>query len=234
LARGNRPEGDGEQPLTLLNFPVQTLAATWDNLPQLLVGMLWLNLWLAPALLAAFLGFGFGAAVAGALLAVPGWVALQHFALTLVEGKVAPLSSLWGALRHFWRRGVRLGVIGVFLPVLTYLAATGARPPGSEGSAAAVGIYTVGMLGSLLVGSILIVYAVPLLVRYDQDLGTVVRNSLVLASGHITNTVGMVALAVLCTLAAVYLSSGLIFVLPTIYAMFVANHCRLVAQLHRE
>jgi hypothetical protein len=35
---------------------------------------------------------------------------------------------------------------------------------------------------------------------------------------------------VLCALAAVYLSSGLIFVLPTLYGMFVINNCRLVIE----
>jgi hypothetical protein len=38
----------------------------------------------------------------------------------------------------------------------------------------------------------------------------------------------MVALAVLCALAVAYVSSGLLFLLPALYGMFVANNCRLV------
>jgi hypothetical protein len=62
-------------------------------------------------------------------------------------------------------------------------------------------------------------------------LATVLRNSVILSARHINNTVGMVALAVLCILATVYLSSGLMFVLPALYGMFVANNCRLVVEL---
>ena len=216
------PPERGEPEITTQEFLVQTATATWDNLPQILLGALWLNACLAPALVLAFLGLGMPAAIAGVVLAAPGWVALQRYQIGLVEGKVVPLAVLPRAFRHFWTRGVRLGALGLFLPVATWLAGALLTP-----SAPAVPVLTVGLLASLVVGSVLVLYAVPLLVAYDHDIPTVLRNGAILPGRHISNTVGMVALAVLCILATIYVSSGLMFVLPALYGMFAANNCRL-------
>ena len=202
---------------------MQTATATWDNLPQILVGALWLNACLAPALVLAFLGLGMPAAIAGVLLAAPGWVALQRYQMGLVEGKAVPLATLLKAFRHFWTRGVRLGVLGIFLPVVTWLAGVLADAERTGGAR----LDRAGLLASFLVGSVLVLYAVPLLVAYDQELPAVLRNSAILPGRHINGTVGMVALAVLCIFATIYVSSGLMFVLPALYGMFAANNCRL-------
>ena len=216
-----QPE-QGEPEISAQGFLVQTATAMWDNLPQILVGALWLNACLAPALVLAFLGLGMPAAIAGVLLAAPGWVALQRYQMGLVEGKAVPLAVLLTAFRHFWTRGVRLGVLGIFLPLVTWLVGVLLTP-----GRLAVPVLTAGLLTSFLVGSVLVLYAVPLLVAYDQDLPEVLRNSAILPGRHISNTVGMVALAVLCSLATIYISSGLLFVLPALYGMFTANNCRL-------
>jgi uncharacterized membrane protein YesL len=224
MAQGYGPgRGEEEPPLTLQNFAPQTLSAIWDNLPQLVGGALWLNFWLAPALLLAFFGLGALGAVALALGAMPGWVALQEFEGRLAAGRVAPLGSLWGAFRRFWSRAVRLGVILLLLPALTYYGGLAARGSGLE-----VGLLTGGILASLVVAAVVLLFAVPLLVLTDRELPQVLRDSLVLGGRQIGSTVGMAALAVLCGFATVYVSSGLIFVLPTLYGMFVVNHCRLV------
>ncbi|MFN8464489.1 MAG: hypothetical protein U0X20_03025 [Caldilineaceae bacterium] len=201
---------------------MQTATATWDNLPQIVVGALWLNVCLAPALVLAFLGLGTPAAVAGVLLAAPGWVALQRYQMGLVEGRAVPLATLLKAYGHFWMRSVRLGVLGLFLPIVTWLAGVWLTPIGL-----AVPALIVGLLASFLVGSVLVLYAVPLLVAYDHDIPTVLRNSVILPGRHINSTMGMVALAVLCIFATIYVSSGLMFVLPALYGMFAANNCRL-------
>jgi uncharacterized membrane protein YesL len=217
---------DDEPLLSPQRFVVQTLTATWDNLPQIIAGALWLNLCLAPAMVLAFLGLGAAAVIAVVLLAAPGWVALQHFEIELAQDKAVPLAALLAGFRRFWMRSVRLGVLGLFMPVVTWLAGGWLT-----GAGVAVPFLTLGLLASALVGSVLVLYAVPLLVLYDHDLPTVLRNSVILSARHINNTVGMVALAVLCILATVYLSSGLMFVLPALYGMFVANNCRLVVEL---
>ena len=216
-----RPESS-EAEISTQEFLVQTATATWDNLPQILVGALWLNACLAPALVLAFLGLGMPAAIGGVLLAAPGWVALQRYQMGLVEGKSVPLAVLLTAFRHFWTRGVRLGALGVFLPLVTWVVGMMLAPNGL-----AVPVFTAGLLASFLAGSVLVLYAVPLLVAYDQELPAVLRNSAILPGRHINNTIGMVALAVLCILATIYISSGLMFVLPALYGMFAANNCRL-------
>ena len=216
------PPERGEPEISTQEFLVQTATATWDNLPQILVGALLLNACLAPALVLAFLGLGMPAVIAGVLLGAPGWVALQGYQMGLVEGKAVPLSTLLTAFRHFWTRGVRLGVLGIFLPVVTWLAGILLAPSGL-----AVPALTIGLLASLLAGCVLVLYAVPLLVAYDHDVATVVRNGAILPGRHINSTVGMVALAVLCSLATIYISSGLMFVLPALYGMFAVNNCRL-------
>jgi hypothetical protein len=214
---------EGGTPLSPQNFVAQTLGATWDNLPQIVIGALWLNACLLPALLLALLGLPVPAAMAGVLLGGPGWVALQHFELGLVQGKAVPLPTLPHSFHRFWSQGARLGMLGLFLPVATVgLAEWG-------GTAAWVGpLALLGIAASTAVGSLLLLYAVPLLVIYQWTLPDVLRNTAVLSARHINNTVGMVALAVLCALAVAYVSSGLLFLLPALYGMFVANNCRLV------
>ena len=226
---------DGEQPLSPHNFVLQTLRATWDNLPQLLLGMVWLNLCLAPSFVLAGLGLHGLAAVAGVLLAAPGWVALQHVQGHLVQGKAVPTAALLSGIRRFWQPGVRLGALALVLPVVTFLAgaslgnaAGAAGSPAAEAAAPVVLALALGGAGSLLVASVILLYAAPLLVLYEQDLGTVLRNSLILPARHIVNTLGRVALAVLCGLLVARLNSGLLFVLPAFYGMFTVNNCRLV------
>lgn len=219
---------DDEQPLSQRNFVIQTLRATWDNLPQLLLGMIWLNLCLAPSFVLAVLGFRLLAAVTGVLLAVPGWVALQHVQGQLVQGKAVRYAALLASLRRFWRPSVRMGAMAIALPVVTFL---GISVVNDLASGLAAPVLAAGAAASLLAACLLVLYAMPLMVLYEQDLGLALRNSLILSARYITNTIGMVALAVICGLLVGYLNSGLIFVLPALYGMFVVNNCRLVMGL---
>ena len=224
LTHGN----DDEQPLSQRNFLIQTLRATWDNLPQLLLGMIWLNLCLAPSFVLAVLGLRLLAAVTGVLLAAPGWVALQHVQGQLVQGKAVRSAALLTSLRRFWRPSVRLGALALVLPFITFLGVSGVN---DLDSGIAAPVLAVGAIASLLVACLLVLYAMPLLALYEQGVGLALRNSLVLSARYITNTIGIVALAVICGLLVGYLNSGLIFVLPTLYGMFVVNNCRLVIGL---
>jgi uncharacterized membrane protein YesL len=82
-------------------------------------------------------------------------------------------------------------------------------------------------LGLLILAS-LYLYAFPLLVLHDVDLITALRNALILASRHISNTLGLLGMGVLFAMATRYLSSGLLFFLPAIWGLFIVNNCRLV------
>ncbi len=88
-------------------------------------------------------------------------------------------------------------------------------------------------LGLLLLFT-LYLYAFPLLVLYDLGIGSALYNSLILASRYLMNTLGLLSLGGLFLLAVLYLSSGLMFILPAIWGMFIINNCRLVIALEEE
>ncbi len=220
---------NGQPPLNQQSYLGQTLAALWDNLPQLVVAAAFLSLCAGPAFALAAVEWPAPAAAAGVLLAVPAWMAVQHFEGELLQGKATPLRLLLSGWRSFWLRSVRLGVLALFLPALTWLLATRL----AADSSLAVPVATGGVLASLLVGGILVLYTCPLLALYDTDLPAALRNSLLLPARHINHTLGLVAMAVLGALATLYLSLGLLFVLPVLYGMFVANNCRLAVQLEQ-
>lgn len=232
-AKDERKLADGAQPLSPQNYLAQTLAALWDNLPQVTVGAVWLSLWAAPAALLALLGLAAPAAIAGVLLTAPAWVALQHFEVQLLQGKSTPLFTLWTAFSRYWGSSVRLGALALFLPVLTALLVRQLPPADGPGTLPVV-VATLGALGSVFVAALLVLYAAPLLVLCDQAPAAAIRNSPLLAARHIANTLGLLALVVLGALATVYLSLGLLFVLPAFFGVFVINNCRLVVELETQ
>ena len=138
---------------------MQTPTATWDNLPQIMVGALWLN---------ALPGAGDGAGVSGAWHAgghsgraagcagVGGAAALPDLA---GGGQGCAAGSAVDRLSPLLDAERAVGVLGLFLPVVTWLAGAWLT-----GAGLAVPFLTLGLLASLLVGSVLVLYAVPLLV----------------------------------------------------------------------
>jgi uncharacterized membrane protein YesL len=79
----------------------------------------------------------------------------------------------------------------------------------------------------LLIGS-LSIYAYPLLVLHDVNLRNGLRNAFILAGRHVSNTLGLLSMAVLLGFATAYISSGLLFFWPAFWGMFVVNNCRMV------
>jgi hypothetical protein len=69
---------------------------------------------------------------------------------------------------------------------------------------------------------------------HDLGIGTALYHSLILASRYLMNTLGLLCLGGLFLLAVLYLNSGLMFILPTIWGMFIVNNCRLVITLEEE
>jgi hypothetical protein len=61
-----------------------------------------------------------------------------------------------------------------------------------------------------------------------MGVGRALRNGAVLASRHLSNTLGLLGMAILFFLAAGVLLSGLSLFLPTIWSVFIVNNCRLV------
>jgi uncharacterized membrane protein YesL len=77
-------------------------------------------------------------------------------------------------------------------------------------------------------GFTLALYAFPLLILHDQPVRTALRNSAILASRHLINTLGLVSMGILALFAVLYLSPAMLFLFPAFCGMFVVNNCRLV------
>ena len=223
------PDAD-EEPLTLQSYLPATVAATWQNLPQLLVAGMGFSLACAPAFVLAVLALPWLALLAAVLLAMPAWVTLLWFATRQLEGRADGISTLWPTFRHLWRRGVRLGIDGIGLPALAFTVATWLLAPFFEAGWPGALL----LLPALLVVAIAAIYAAPLLATHGIAVPVAERNGFLLATRYLSHTFGLLAMAVLMALAVLYVSPGFLFVLPTFFAMFVANNCRLALALEAE
>jgi uncharacterized membrane protein YesL len=129
------------------------------------------------------------------------------------------------ALPRCWVRSVGLGLLMLF-PVSVGLFTL---PLASESPVPFV--VRVGLAGDV-VGlaflTALYLYAFPLLVLYDARLGTALSNALILASRHLSNTLGLLGMGVIFGLGIVHLNVSLLLVLPVVWGMFVVNNCRMV------
>jgi uncharacterized membrane protein YesL len=199
-----------------------TVGAIWENLPLVLLGGVCFSLLCAPAFVLSVLDLPYATLVAAILLAWPGWTALLALEAAILAGRKATLGEMFSAFRRFWVRSVRLGVVAA-LPILAWLwiGALAEPPPLAWPALILAGA------GALLVLT-LALYALPLLVLHDQEVATALRNSAVLASRHLANTVGLVSMGVLAGFAVVYISPAFLFLLPALCGMFVVNNCRLV------
>ncbi len=71
-------------------------------------------------------------------------------------------------------------------------------------------------------------YTFPLLIQRGISVRAAVRDALILTSRYPSNTLGLLALGILFGFAAVYLSLGLLFILPAVYSLFIATNSLLV------
>jgi uncharacterized membrane protein YesL len=224
-ARSTPAEPSPNPPLDASTFVLQTVRALWDSLPMLLIGGLGFSLFAAPAFILFVLGWVGPALVAVALLVAPAWSALLHMQASLLSGRAATVVDMGRTFPRFWRASVRLSVLGILSAYLLYRLLPGLAAPVAPWPLWAGLI--VGLLATALVCA-LYLYAFPLTVLYDLPLHMTLRNSAILASRHAGNTVGLLGMGVLFALATLYFSLALLFILPTVYGLFIVNHCRLV------
>jgi len=205
-------------PRTYLPF---TARALWANLPMVILGGVALALLCTPA----YLLIASGLFVPGILLALltllPGWMAVMAQAIALIREQPAGPGVLLRALGRFYTRGLLLGLL-FCLPL-----APSAIAVQLLGSAAPPGWVTPSLFANGSILAIMIAvsfYAVPLLVGHDQTLRQALRNGVLLAGRFAGNTVGLLAMGILLALATRYLSTGLVFFLPAIWAFFIASN----------
>jgi len=203
-----------------------TLISLWENLPPvLLAGFVFTALCLPAALLFLF-GLFVPALIVGALSISPAWAALLAQEAQIVRDVKTNIGIMLKALPHYWTRSAGLGLLTsfpLFAALLTLPSLARPRVP----------IIVWLGLGADALGILILItlffYTFPLLVLHDLDLRTTLRNALVLASRHMVNTLGLLSMGILFAFATLYLSPGLLFILPAIWGIFV-NNCRMVVQ----
>lgn len=219
-----------ETPLTPQSYPLATLAALWENLPQVLAAGLGFSLFAVPTWLLLVFGLPWLALIVALVGVAPAWTAMLRFLGRRAAGWSDGLTTLPGTFRRVWQRSVQLGLAGLALPALLLAAAHRLE----LAAPALAGLAAVTLLPAALASSIVLLYACPLAGLYDQGAATALRNAAVLSARYIANTLGLVALAVLLTLATVQFSLGLIFLWPAVLGLFAANNCRLVVTLEQQ
>lgn len=211
--------------LTSSNFVQVTAQQTWSNLPLVVASGLLFAVVAAPAAVLGYLGFVPLMTAALAMLVSPAWSSLLHLLMAVVEGRSISLLRVPQVFVRLWRRSARLGVLLVVPIIVAWLmlpAFAGEHVP----TMLWIGLGA-DLLAMALVWSIGL-YAYPMLATHDLSLFDAIRNSMILASRHAMNTVGMVSMAVLCLVVAGVIGSVVFLFLPAVYGMFVVNNYRLV------
>ncbi len=201
-----------------------TAMSLWEHSPALLASGLLFSVLLAPALFFCLVGLWIPALALGTLTVPPAWTALLAAESGIIRGTGGP-GSLLRALPRYYARA-----IGVGLPLCFPLLVAGLTLV----LASRAGLSPIIWFGlsadvlALLLLLALYVYAFPLIVSYDLGARDALRNALILASRHINNTLGLMGLGVLFTLGVFYISPGLMFILATVWGVFVLNNARMV------
>jgi len=210
--------------LNTLNYFPLTALCLWDNLPQVLTAAIFFSVACAPSFALFVLGLPWAALLAGLVLIAPAWASLLHYEGYLARGRVRSVTLLLSYFRRCWLDSVRLAAlaVAVLAPALWGVSLE-SRVTGS----AALFLAGTAILLGLLIFATVLIYAFPMLAMYNTSVPLALRNSVVLSARHITNTLGLVALAVLMAFALHYVSLGLLFFLPAIYGVFVVNNCLL-------
>lgn len=220
-----------ESPLGPDTYVPLTLKTWWENLPWITLAGLIFSVMCAPLVLASLFGPLIPAVLIGVLIAMPAWVALLRQLAEIAIRARTNLGVMFSAFANYWTRGVGLGLLAsfpVFAAILTLPAFERTQVP----VVVWIGI-AADLLGLLIVTSLLI-YAVPLIVIHDVGAATALRNAVIMAGRYSMNTLGLLGLAFLFTLATLYISSGLLLFWPPLWGMFIVNNCRLVVKQELE
>jgi hypothetical protein len=201
----------------------------WENLPQVLLGAIFFSATSAPSFVLFVLGLPWLALLSGIGLVSPAWVGLLAHQGLLARGHTSSAYLLLLGFRHRWLDSLRLGAVGAFpLSAALWFALS----PNDDLTPLASGFWVLLILLGCLILVVVTIYALPLLALFDASVTNALQNSVILSARYVVNTLGLAALAVLLAFGVVYLSLGLLLILPACFALFVVNNCFLV--VHSE
>ena len=225
VSKGDQITVDDLPALARHTYVRLTAIQLWDNLPLVLLAGFVFSLLGLPALLLSFLDSLIPALLVGALTIAPGWAALLALEADIVQDRQTNIWVMFKALPRYGARSVGLGLLATF-PLFAALLTLPNLVQPKVPLIVWLGL-AADALGLLLLIT-LFLYAFPLLVLHDVDGYTALRNAFILASRYILNTLGLLSMGILFSLATLYLSSGLLLIWPTIWGIFIVNNCRLV------
>lgn len=208
----------------------ETALALWFGLPRVILAGFLFTLASLPALMLGLAaGFVIPGILLGALTLGPGWLAMAAvIARTILREPDPSVLDFFRDFAHFFLRGILLGGL-VALPLA---AAAGSAP--LLGLNPVPTVAWVGLcadLAGLFFLTALYLYACPQIVLYNVGIRLAMRNGLLLATRHLSNTLGLIALAILLGFLASRVSLLLLVVFPAFWLVFVINNCRLVLRL---
>lgn len=216
---------DHAQHLSQQTYLRVTVAQLWENLPLLVLSGFVFGLLCTPVILLLFLSQFAPALAVGVVIIAPAWAGLLALAAKIGRGVWTSIGVFFRLLPRLWVRSTGLGVL-FSVPALLGLLTLPILAHPEARLVVWVGLVA-DAFGELLIAA-LCMYAFPLLVLYNVGVGTALSSALVLASRNIGNTLGLLGMGVLFLLAAVYLSPGLLFVLPAVWALLVVNNCAML------
>ena len=205
----------------------ETALALWEGFPRILVAGLLFTLVSVPAMTLYLLGFTIAGLLVGVVSAGPGCLAMcAVIARTLLREPVS-FWGYWQAFGHYFKRGLVLAAL-IEAPIL----AASLTLPVLQNPQIPTLIW-VGLgadLAGLFFLAVLYQYTLPQIVIYDIRIGTAFKNSLLMASRHMSNTLGLFGMAVLLAMLAAWVNFLLWAVFLACWMTFVINNCRMVIQ----
>lgn len=212
--------------LTPHTYVRQTLRDLWENLPGILLGGLCFSLLGAPTFVLAVLGFFAPALLLGVVLMAPGWVMLLAWEAKLAQGQMTTWRWVAQRFAQVWVRAVRLGLLFTVPMIIMRLTIFWVIAH-DAGMLQEISLMA-GAASIVLVMALLACYAFPRLALATGDIDTILAHSLTLVSSNLVATFGLLSLGILMGFGVVYLSPGLLLILPALYGFFIVNHYRLV------
>lgn len=200
----------------------------WEVLPTVVLAGLLLALISLPAGLTLALYYSGPAILVGVLTTAPGWVAACALIARAVLREPHSVLEFVKDFGHFYGRGVRMGLLFA-LPLVSaaWLIPSLQTVPVSTGVWIGLGADVAG----LFFLTALSIYVYPQIVLYDVGVRVALKNSLLLTARYLSNTLGLLAMALLLILLAIKVSYFLLLIFPASWLVFVINNCRMVLRI---
>lgn len=207
------------------SYVKETALTIWEGLPRLILAGMTFTLTCLPSLLIFYLGFLIPAILVGIFTIAPGWAAVHAQTAQMIYRETGDWIGFLRAFGKFYRRSLVLGAMTAVPLVAASLTLPFLADPPVE---TIVWAGLAADFAGVLLLSCMFIYTYPMLVLYDTNVRTALRNSLVLAARYLGNTIGLIAMAVLLAFLASKTSYFLLIVFITCWLVFVINNSRMV------